>query len=66
MVPDTDTAVVEAGQHPWLRGMQVHALDAVRARRQLPLDVQAQRLGNNGSTRSLNSKLGQGKLQFTL
>lgn len=51
VVPHTDTAVVEAGQHPGLRGVQVHTLDAVRARRQLPLDVQSERLGTVGNAR---------------
>ncbi len=30
VVPDMYVAVVECGQHPWLLGMQVHALDTVR------------------------------------
>lgn len=45
MVPDAHAAVVEAGQHPRLGGVQIHALDSVRTSRQLALDVQPERLG---------------------
>lgn len=30
MVPNTDTAIVKASQHPWFRGMQVYTLHPVR------------------------------------
>lgn len=44
MVPHADAAIVQAGQHPRLGGMEVDALDPVRPGRELPLDVQPQRL----------------------
>lgn len=44
MVPDHHTAAVEAGHHPRLSGMQIHTLHPVGPSRQLPLDVQPQRL----------------------
>lgn len=44
MVPHTDTAVVQTGQHPWLRWMKVYAFDTVRSSREFALDVQPQRL----------------------
>ena len=37
VVPDVDVAVVQAGQHPRLLRVHVHALDAVRTRGKLPL-----------------------------
>lgn len=45
MVPDTHAAVVQAGQHPWLSGMEIHAFDSVRPSRELALDVQPEGLG---------------------
>ena len=44
IVPDVNLTIVQAGQHPRLRGMEVHALDAIRPAGQLPLDIQTQRL----------------------
>lgn len=44
MVPHTDTAIVQTGQHPWLSGVKVHALHSVRPGCQPPLYVQPQRL----------------------
>lgn len=44
MVPDHHTAAVEARHHPWFSGMQIHTLHPVGPSRQLPLDVQPQRL----------------------
>lgn len=44
MVPHTDTAIVQTGQHPWLGRVKVHALHSVRPRCQSPLYVQPQRL----------------------
>lgn len=44
MVPHTDTAVVQTGQHPWLSRVKVHTLHSVRPGCQPPLNVQPQRL----------------------
>lgn len=44
LVPDHDEAIEKAGQHPWLSGVQVHALHPVRASSQLLSDVKPQRL----------------------
>lgn len=44
MVPHTDTAIVQTGQHPWLGRVKVHALHSVRPGCQPPLYVQPQRL----------------------
>lgn len=44
MVPHTDTAIVQTGQHPWLGRMKVYAFDTVRSSRESALDVQPQRL----------------------
>jgi len=39
MVPDVDIAIVETGQHPWLRWMEINTFDTVRTCRQLPLYI---------------------------
>jgi len=39
-------AVVQRGQHPRFCGMDVYTLDALRARAQLFLDVQTERLSS--------------------
>lgn len=44
MVPHTDAAVVQTGQHPWLSWVKVHTLHSVRPGCQPPLNVQPQRL----------------------
>ena len=43
VVPDVHLPVVQRRQHPWLRRVHIHALYTVRARAQLPLDVQPHR-----------------------
>lgn len=50
VVPDVDVTVVERAEQPRLCRVLVHALDAVRTRRQLPLDVQSQRLPQHSNT----------------
>lgn len=47
MVPYTDAAIVQTGQHPWFRRMKVYAFDTVRSSREFALDVQPQRLEEN-------------------
>lgn len=44
VVIDHYGAAVQADHHPWLGGVQVHALHPVRGGRQLLSDVKAQRL----------------------
>ncbi len=44
VVPHTDTAIVQTGQHPWLRWVKVHTLHSVWPGCQPPLDIQPQRL----------------------
>lgn len=44
MVPDTDAAIVQTGQHPWLSRVKVYAFDTVRSSRELAFDVQPERL----------------------
>lgn len=46
VVPHTDTAVVQASQHPWFCWVKIHTLHSVRPGCQPPLDVQPQRLRN--------------------
>ena len=45
VVPEEDLAGVEGGKGPGLGGVDVDGLDALRASRELLLDVQAERLG---------------------
>lgn len=44
MVPNTDAAVVQTSQHPWLSWVKVHTLHPVWPGCQPPLNVQPQRL----------------------
>ncbi len=48
IVPQVDVPVVERGEHPRVRGVQVDALDAVRAGRQPALQVEPEGLKING------------------
>lgn len=54
VVPDTDTAIVQAGNHPWFSWVQVHTLHTVRPSGQLPLDVQPERLRGTEGEREPN------------
>ena len=39
-VPDLHCAIVQTAHHPWLGRVQIHALDAIRPRGELPLQMQ--------------------------
>ena len=53
-----DVAVVEAGEHPWLGGVKVNGLDPVGPSRQLPLDVESQRLNRTSSHHTADTDVG--------